>query len=156
MDIALARLVGFSVALVLSVIYTGLFAGAIYTLRNRKNTNISAVIPGALIFMFVLNVVQLCLQAADVYSAFFKFQDTPDGANAYFLNYGSGILPARDAIFWILSVIADALVVSHPISANGKVLTTHPSAIQCWRLYAVWLRNKLVLVVPVTLLIAGL
>ncbi|KAG8895363.1 hypothetical protein FRB99_000623 [Tulasnella sp. 403] len=129
-NIGLARLIGFCVDIALSVIYTILFAASLYTLR-RRNTNTSRVIPVVLVFQFLLNTAQLCLQGADIYLAFFRWDD-PGGPSSYFLDCTSRILPARDAIFWTLSILTDALLVRPDIVGLGPpVLTTVLSAGGC-------------------------
>ncbi|KAG9033323.1 hypothetical protein FRB95_000330 [Tulasnella sp. JGI-2019a] len=136
MEIPLTRLIGFCVSLALSVLYTGLFSCALYTLMGRKKTSeISPVITVALIVMFLLNAGQLCLQATDIYMAFFGWKG-PNGPTCYFLDYGSRILPARDCIFWIEGLLTDVVV--------------------CWRLYVIWLRRKCVMIIPIALLLGGL
>ncbi|KAG8858949.1 hypothetical protein FRB96_004769 [Tulasnella sp. 330] len=84
--------------------------------------------------MFLLNAAQLCLQAADIYLAFFKWQGA-GGPSGYFMDCGNQILPARDFIFWIEGLVTDAVV--------------------CWRLYVIWLKRKDVMIVPLLILISG-
>lgn len=137
LDLGLARLIGFAVALVLSVAYTGLFIAAMNTIRRKRVTNnISIVIPVVLIILYVLNTATICLQAADIYLAFFGYRNQFPTAQDYFLDYGSKILPARDGIFWIMSFITDALV--------------------CWRVWVIWLKNPWATLLPAFLLICDL
>ncbi|KAG8913983.1 hypothetical protein FRC01_004276 [Tulasnella sp. 417] len=137
MDLGLARLIGFAVALVLSVAYTALFIAAMNTIRRKRVTNnISTVIPAVLILLYLLNTATICLQAADIYLAFFKYRDQYATPQDYFLDYGSRILPARDGLFWVMSFLTDALV--------------------CWRVWVIWLKNPWATLLPAVLLICDL
>ncbi|KAG8943689.1 hypothetical protein FRC04_002589 [Tulasnella sp. 424] len=138
MDVGLSRLIGFSADIAVSgttyatleflhltlgttpVFYSVLFVLAI---RKRVKSN------GALGFIpAVLSV--------DIYRAFFVWNNLPGGSQAYFFDCSNKILPARDAILWILSFITDGLII--------------------WRLFVVWLQNIYIVIIPCLLLVAGM
>ncbi|KAG9009924.1 hypothetical protein FRB90_008064 [Tulasnella sp. 427] len=104
--------------------------------RKRATNNISTVIPVVLIILYVLNTATICLQAVDIYLAFFGYRDRFPTIQDYFLDYGSKILPARDGLFWIMSFITDALV--------------------CWRVWVIWLKDPWATLLPVLLLLCDL
>lgn len=134
MDMGLSRLIGFSVDIAVSVLYSVLFVLA--TRKRVKSHGALGLIPAVLTIMFFLNTAQLVLQGVDIYRAFFVWSNVPGGAQAYFFDCSNGILPARDAILWILSFITDGLII--------------------WRLFVVWLCNVYIIILPCLLLIAGL
>lgn len=134
MDVGLSRLIGFSADIAVSVFYSVLFVLAI---RKRvKSNGASGLIPAVLVIMFLLNTAQLVLQSVDIYRAFFVWNNLPGGSQAYFFDCSNKILPARDAILWILSFITDGLII--------------------WRLFVVWLQNIYIVIIPCLLLVAGM
>ncbi|KAG8918122.1 hypothetical protein FRC02_002593 [Tulasnella sp. 418] len=76
--------------------------------------------------MFLLHLTQFILQIVDVYNAFIVHRIDP-GPTGYFLDYGSIILPIRDAVYWLST----------------------------WRLYVIWGQNKRVIIGPIILLTAA-
>ncbi|KAG8965619.1 hypothetical protein FRC00_010172 [Tulasnella sp. 408] len=102
MDMGLSRLIGFSVDIAVSVLYSVLFVFA--TRKRVKSHGVVGLIPAVLIIMFFLNTAQLGMQAFP--SAFFVWSKLPGGAQAYFFDCSNGILPARESSF-----ITDGLIV---------------------------------------------
>ncbi|KAG8970551.1 hypothetical protein FRC03_006680 [Tulasnella sp. 419] len=133
MEIALARLIGVGLDGIFTVLYTGLFTWAMYTLWRRNKVN--PYLPAALIAMFLLHTTQFILQLIDNYNAFVVYRDHP-GPTAYFNDCANVILPIRDACFWLICIMSDCLIV--------------------WRLHVVWSQSRRVIVIPLVILTSAI
>ncbi|KAI8992748.1 hypothetical protein BD414DRAFT_482075 [Trametes punicea] len=136
--LARAELIALFMESMLFGAFTVLYAIAIWILLYREKlrgrSRLNRMLFGTSTVMWILSVAHLAIDVVRAIEGFVVWGQKPDGTNQFYARISDPTEVAKNVIYITMTLVADSFVT--------------------YRLFIVWNRNWLILVIPITLLIA--